>query len=86
MQDGGGRHLEKPKNRHISAKQQFDRSPRSLACCRSLTLLILQSDKISKSKMAAAAIVKDRKIAILKDCKIVISQQRFDQSLRNLVR
>ena len=79
IQDGGGRHFEKSKNSHISAAvgpiltkfgtmMQFDPVDRPT----------VKNLKFSKSKMAAAAILKNRKIAI--------SPERFDRSSRNLVR
>jgi len=49
--------LEELRVRRLAVKKQFDLSPQILVCCRSLTLLTLQSVKILKSKMAAAAIV-----------------------------
>jgi len=74
-----GRHLEKSKNLNIFAT--IDRFWRNLAYWCDSTVWTPISDKISrfqKFKMAAAAILKIRKIAI--------SPQRNDRFLRNLVK
>ena len=64
MQDGGGRHLEKSKNCHISAvvwpiSNKFARRHTSAL----LSCPTIKISKILKSKMATAAILKNRKIA-----------------------
>jgi len=70
------------KNQNITRSQQwFDWSSQNLAPWRMLillTLLTVKKFKLWNSKMAAANILKHRKITILKNRTTAISQQRFD--------
>ena len=79
IQDGGGRHLEKSKNRHVLAAFWTISIKFGMAThFDTLEPSTVKSLKFWKSKMPAAAILKNRKIAL--------SQTRFDWFRRNLTR
>ena len=74
-----GRHLEKSKNRHIlAAVQSIFTKFGTLVQFEPLTVLAVKNFKFWKFKMAAAA--------ILKNLKIAISRPRYDRFWQNLAR
>jgi len=73
IQDSGGCHLVNSKNNHISAAVQAISTKFGMVTHFDP---LDRSDRYKKSKLAAAAILKNPKIAI--------SRQRFERSARNL--